>query len=74
MAGGGMTKRKLKEPIVIYSPSTGYKRKDGYIKFVSEKITELLERKEIEKFKLVVNTTTNETVTFDYRIPNEPLD
>jgi len=69
-----MTKRKLKEPIVIYSPSTGYKRKDGYIKFVSEKITELLERKEIEKFKLVVNTTTNETVTFDYRIPNEPLD
>jgi len=74
LAGGGMTKRKLKEPIVIYSPSTGYKRKDGYIKFVSEKITELLERKEIEKFKLVVNTTTNETVTFDYRIPNEPLD
>lgn len=74
MAGGGMTKRKLKDPIVIYAPSTGYKRKDGYIKFVSEKITELLERKEIEKFKLVVNTTTNETVTFDYRIPNEPLD
>ena len=69
-----MTKRKLKDPIVIYSPSTGYKRKDGYIKFVSEKITELLEKKEIEKFKLVVNTTTNEIITFDYRMPNEPLD
>ncbi len=64
-----MTKRKLTNPIVIYSPSSGYKRKDGYIKFVSEKITELLEKKEIEKFKLVVNTTTNQTVTFDYKMP-----
>tara|TARA_R100000231_G_scaffold116180_1_gene86563 strand:- start:221 stop:472 length:252 start_codon:yes stop_codon:yes gene_type:complete len=55
--------------LVMYAPSTGYKRKDGYIKFVSAKISELLEKKEIKNFKLIIETTTNQTVEISYTIP-----
>ena len=55
--------------MVIYTPSTGYKRKDGFIKFVSSKITKLLEKKEIKKIKLTVDTTTGQIVEFDYTMP-----
>jgi hypothetical protein len=63
-----MTKKNY-EHMVIYTPSTGYKRKDGFIKFVSSKITKLLEKKEIKKIKLTVDTTTGQIVEFDYTMP-----
>jgi len=59
----------MPEHLVMYAPSTGYKRKDGYIKFVSKKISELLEKKKIKKFKLIIDTTTGQIVEFDYTIP-----
>lgn len=55
--------------LVMYAPSTGYKRKDGYIKFVSEKISELLENKKVKKVKLTIDTTTGQIVEFDYTMP-----
>ena len=59
----------MPEHLVMYTPSTGYKRKDGFIKFVSSKITKLLEKKEIKKIKLTVDTTTGQIVEFDYTMP-----
>ena len=59
----------MPEHLVMYAPSTGYKRKDGFIKFVSSKITKLLEKKEIKKIKLTVDTTTGQIVEFDYTMP-----
>jgi|TARA_R100001460_G_scaffold14217_1_gene31941 hypothetical protein len=59
----------MPEHLVMYAPSTGYKRKDGYIKFVSKKISELLENKKVKKVKLTIDTTTGQIVEFDYTMP-----
>ena len=64
-----MAKKDLKY-VIMYSPTTGYNRKDGYFKFISAKFTELLESKKVKKVKLIVDTT-DEKYELDYKIPKE---